>query len=70
MNSEPVANSPKTVWTYSETDRALGHRMRALTERTDKCDHCGAMVNDCQNWPGSLGGTVFEACKMAPVRAK
>ena len=58
----------ETVWTYSEAEKALGHQMRALTSMTDKCDFCGAMVNDCNNWPGEGGGTVWEPCKRAPLK--
>lgn len=56
----------QTVWTYSEKDKALGHKMRAKTSLTDECVYCGAMINDCNNWPGRTGGTIFEACKLAP----
>ena len=52
-------NEMKTNWTYSEAEKALGHEMQAKTGRTDECVNCGAMVNDCQNWPGRTGGTVF-----------
>lgn len=58
--------TPRTVWTYSDAEKALGHRMRAITGKTDRCDHCGAMINDCQNWPGRTGGRYDEKCKLAP----
>lgn len=64
---KPAAvGEPVTVWGYSEQEKSLGHRMRKLTDRTDKCDYCGAMVNDCQNWPGETGGTVYEPCRLKP----
>lgn len=61
-----VTEEIKTVWTYSEKDKALGHRMRAITSLTDQCDYCGAMINDCQNWPGKGGKTIWEPCQYAP----
>ena len=58
--------STETVWTYSEEEKALGHKMRAITSMTDECEYCGAMVNAYQNWTGRSGGTVWEPCKEAP----
>jgi hypothetical protein len=57
----------ETNYQYSEDEKALGHKMRAITGHTDECEHCGAMVNECRNWPGRTGGTVWEPCKCAPA---
>jgi len=57
-----------TVWTYTEEEKELGHKMKALTGMTDICDYCGAMINDCRNWAGETGGTVFEPCKLSPKK--
>lgn len=50
-------------YTYSEKEKALGHAMRAKTGHTDECIYCGAMINECMNWPGHTGGSIFEPCK-------
>lgn len=64
-----AAPQPVSEDTVSDAAQKLGHKMRAMTGRTDKCEYCGAMVGDSHNWPGRTGGRVWEPCKCAPQPA-
>lgn len=57
-----MTDETKTALPFSET----GHRWATRTTYTKRCNNCGAMFNDFQNWLGSKGESYRERCRSAP----